>query len=262
MQGLLKKIHETEVEYVKKFSEYYEDNDVIKFWDDSLANMYTHNFILIKKGYDIGNIKEIILNELIKRKKEGLDFLRVEFNFTIDNCMFNNFAIKPDVTKYDYMYIKPDMSKFLMKKQNCIIKKAISEKVLQDGIEVDILANESDIEKDFVRKRIYRKTEVYKRTASNLDLYVCYNGEIPVGNCEMMLNNDIAKIEDFDILKEHQRRGFGTSVMKYLLEQANNQGIEIVYLITDSKDTAKEMYKKCGFKKAGKKTELFFDLNK
>ncbi|MCB2290896.1 GNAT family N-acetyltransferase [Clostridium sp. CS001] len=107
---------------------------------------------------------------------------------------------------------------------------------------------------------IYRKSEVYTKSNSNLDLYVCNYRGIPIGNCELMLNSDIAKIEDFDILNDYQRKGFGTSVVKYLLEEAKENSVEFVYLITDSVDTAKEMYKKCGFKKAGEKTELFFDL--
>jgi len=71
----------------------------------------------------------------------------------------------------------------------------------------------------------------------------------------------VGRIEDFDILQKYQRKGFGTSVLKHLLEEARANCVEFVYLITDSGDTAKEMYKKCGFKKAGEKTELFFDLS-
>ncbi|MEK6265253.1 MAG: GNAT family N-acetyltransferase [Clostridium sp.] len=67
-------------------------------------------------------------------------------------------------------------------------------------------------------------------------------------------------MEDFDILKNYQRKGFGTSLLKYLLEEAKDNSVKFVYLITDSGDTAKDMYKKCGFKKAGEKTELFFNL--
>lgn len=144
----------------------------------------------------------------------------------------------------------------------CTVKKAISQKVLQDGIEVDILANKSGMGKDFATKRIHRKSEVYQRPDSSLDLYVCYYQDIPVGNCELMFSNDIAKIEDFDILENYQRQGYGTSVIKHLLGQVKEKNIDYAYLITESEDTAKEMYKKCGMKKVGEKTELFFDLNK
>ena len=261
MLNLLGKIYNTEVEYVNLFSQSYESNNIIRFRDDCIPDMYTHNFIFIKNNYGIDKTEEIILTELEQRKKEGLNFLRVELNFSIDNDLLNKLPIKPQITKYDYMYIDPKVCNELDGNKECIIKRATSQAVLNDGIEVDILANEPDMGKDFANRRIYRKSEVYKQSNINLNLYVCYYEENPVGNCEFMYNDGIAKIEDFDILKKYQRKGFGTSLIKHLLNEANEKEIDIVYLITDNEDTAKEMYKKCGFKKVGEKIELFFDLS-
>ncbi|MBU3144593.1 GNAT family N-acetyltransferase [Clostridium sp. CF012] len=251
----------TEIVYIKKFTESYEDDEIIRFYDKNLQGMYMHNFTLIKNSVCRDKFRKIIFDELEKRKDENANFLRIEFNFSIEDNFINNLPVVPEVTKYDYMYIDPKMNDYLVGNEGCIIKRASSEQILKEGIEVDILANESAMGTEFARKRIYRKSEVYKELTSNLDLYVCtYNG-ISIGNCEFMLNNDIAKIEDFDILKSYQRKGFGTSVLKYLLEEAKENCVEFVYLITDSCGTAKEMYEKCGFKKAGEKTELFFDLS-
>ncbi|MBZ9687428.1 GNAT family N-acetyltransferase [Clostridium estertheticum] len=258
---MFSKFSRTDIIYAKKFSENYENNEIIRFYDDNLKDMYMHNFTFIKKSVCKDNFRKIIFDELEKRKVENAKFLRIEFNFSIEDDFINNLPVTPKVTKYDYMYINPQMCDYLTGNEECNLTKALSEKVLNDGIEVDILANQLAMGSEFARKRIYRKSEVYKQHNSNLDLYVCdYNG-ISIGKCEFMLNNDIAKIEDFDIIKNYQRKGFGTSVIKHLLEEAKNQCIEFVYLITDSGDSAKEMYKKCGFKKAGEKTELFFDLS-
>lgn len=258
---MFNKFSSTEIVYTKKFTENYEDNEIIRFYDINLQDMYMHNFTLIKNSVCKDRFRKIIFDELEKRKDENANFLRIEFNFFIDDDFINNFPVVPKVTKYDYMYIDPRMGDYLTGNKGCVIKKALSEEILKKGIEVDILANESAMGAEFAKKRIYRKSEVYKQLNSNLNLYVCdYNG-VPIGNCEFMLNNDIAKIEDFDILKNYQRKGFGTSVLKHLLKEAKENCVEFVYLITDSGDTAKEMYKKCGFKKAGEKMELFFDLS-
>jgi spore maturation protein CgeE len=261
MVNMFSKFSSTEIVYIKKFTENHEDNNIIRFCDNKLPDMYMHNFTLIKNSVGKDEFRKIILKELEKRKDEKSNFLRIEFNFSIGDDFISNLPVVPEVTKYDYMYIQSNMSEHLNAREECIIKKAVSEKVLKEGIEVDILANESDMGTEFARKRIYRKSEVYKQLDSNLDLYVCYYKGIPIGNCEFMLNNDIAKIEDFDILKNYQRKGFGTSVIKHLLEEAKEHCVEFVYLITDSDDTAKEMYKKCGLKKIGEKTELFFELS-
>ncbi len=261
MVNMFSKFLITEIEYTKKFTENHEGKEIIRFYDYKLPDMYMHNFTFIKNSVCKNKFREIILDELANRKKENADFLRIEFNFFIKDDFIDKLPIAPQITKYDYMYIDPKMSGDLTGNEGCVIKKALSSEVMEKGIEVDILANKSDMGTEFAKKRIYRKAEVYKQPDSNLDLYVCdYNG-ISIGNCEFMLNNDIAKIEDFDILKDYQRKGFGTSVIKHLLEEANEHGVEFVYLITDSGDTAKEMYKKCGFEKAGEKTELFFNLS-
>jgi len=47
-----------------------------------------------------------------------------------------------------------------------------------------------------------------------------------------------------------------------MLKDCYEKGIEEAYLITDSDDTAKDMYKKCGFSKIGEKTELHYFIEK
>ena len=258
---MFSKFSSTEIVYTKKFTENYEGKEIIRFYDNNLLDMHMHNFTFIKNNICKNEFRKIILDELENRKRKNTDFLRIEFNFFIKDDFINDLPVVPQVKKYDYMYIDPQMSDYLAANDGCIIKKALSEKVLKDGIEVDILANQSAMGTEFARKRIYRKSEVYKQLNSNLNLYVCYYNGIAIGNCELMLNNDIAKIEDFDILKNYQRRGFGTFAIKHILKESKEHCVKFAYLITDSEDTAKEMYKKCGFKKAGEKTELFFDLS-
>jgi len=258
---MFNKFSSSEIAYTKKFTEKYEDDEIIRFYDNNLPDMYMHNYTLIKNSICIDKFRKIILKELENRKNEKANFLRIEFNFSIEDDYLNNLPVAPQIGKYDYMYIEPKMSEYLSVREGCVVKKAISEKIFKDGIEVDIVANESAMGIEFAKKRIDRKSQIYNELNSNLNLYVCYYNNIPVGNCEFMLNSDIGKIEDFDILKDYQRKGFGTSVLKHLLEEAKEYELKFVYLITDSDDTAKEMYKKCGFKKIGEKTELFFDLS-
>lgn len=246
-----------EIEYSKQFCETYNNTNFIRFWDDNLTDMYTHNFTLIKNTKDI---YEILINELDKRKTEAKSFLRIETNCSIDESIINKLPITPEITIYDYMCIETDKYKLLNGNPNCIVKKTINKEILKDGIEVDILANQGCMGVDFAQKRIKRKSDIYRLNTSNIDLYVCYHNDIAIGNCELMLQNTMAKIEDFDIIEDYQKKGFGTSVLKHLLKQASEANIELAYLITDSSDTAKEMYKKNGFYKSGEKTEFFFNL--
>lgn len=258
---MFSKFSNIELVYVKKFTENYEDSEIIRFYDNKLPDMYMHNFTFIKKSVSKEKFRKIILAELEKRKKEKAGFLRIEFNFSITDDFINDLPAIAEVSKYDYMYIDPKISYPLTGKEGCVIKKALSDSVLKEGIEVDILANQSAMGAVFAEKRIHRKVEVYKQPDSNLNFYVCYYNGKAVGNCEFMVSDGIAKIEDFDILENYQRKGFGTNLVRHLLEEAKEEGVHLVYLMTDGGDTAKEMYIKCGFKKLGEKTELFFDLS-
>lgn len=76
----------------------------------------------------------------------------------------------------------------------------------------------------------------------------------------MFLNDNVAKIEDFDVAPEMQRKGFGTTILKEMVLIAIEHGAKIIYLITDNDDTAKDMYKKCGMIKVGEKTELIYNF--
>ncbi len=74
----------------------------------------------------------------------------------------------------------------------------------------------------------------------------------------LFIKDGISKIEDFDILEEYQRQGYGTSVLRRLLEESGSSNMDFAYLTTDNADTAKEMYKKCGFSIEGIMTSLLF----
>lgn len=257
---MLNELINTEIQYTKKFSQSIEGEYIIRFWDNNLPAMYTHNFTFLKNSISLNKLQNVILNELKLAREKRKKFLRIEANFAIDNNTISGLPINPEVSRYDFMFIKSSKYGFLSGNPNCIIKEAVTPQILCDGIEVDILANKGAMGMEFATRRIERKADIYKAPNSNISLYVCYNNDIPIGNCELMIQSNIAKIEDFDIIEKYQRRGFGTSVLKHLLKKANNCGAQISYLITDSDDTAKEMYEKNGFNKIGEKTELFFNI--
>ena len=250
---------DTEIGYTKCFSKYFEDEKIVRFRDNHICDMYSHNYTLIKDYMSEQEINYLITEEIMRSKKEHKNFLQIECNFNIKSDLLNSFKNKPEVTIQDYMYITPDKFNALCGNNECTITVAETVTVMEDGIKVDILANSSAMGEEFAYKRIQRKAMVY-REDNSLSFFVCYHNEVPIGNCELFLNKKIAKIEDFDILESYQRKGFGTSVLKELLKCSNKFGAEIVYLLTDSENTAKDMYKKCGFLKAGAKTILNFSI--
>ncbi|MGM0379597.1 MAG: GNAT family N-acetyltransferase [Bacillota bacterium] len=257
---MFKKLKEMEIKYVRNFSKVEETKDYIRFRDKKLPNMHMHNFTLIKDTISDKKVINLIDKEIQLNKKLNKEFLRFEMNFSVDENIINKLNYNIEVTKYNYMYIATDKYKKLNDNKNSKIKIANNNQILEDGIKVDIIANKDIMGEKFAKKRINRKKEVYENSKSNLRFFVCYNKDKPIGNCELMLGEDIAKIEDFDIIKKYQRKGFGTSMLKYLMKYLKNKSIKYLYLITDDSDTAKEMYRKCGLINLGQKTELFIKL--
>lgn len=253
------KLMDTEVAYVQCFSESVTRDRIITFWDDNIPDMYSHNYSLVTGPIPSAEFVTLITELIELYKSKDKTFLQVETDFPLEDDVLKSLPLSPDVTVMDFMLVRSDKYDTLVGNEDCSIVVARGEEVLSDGMKVNILANTVGVGADFAQRRIARKVEGY-RAANCLDLYVCYHRGEPIGLCELFMNGDVAKIEDFEILEAYQKKGFGTSVLKHLMGQAKEQGAEWAYLITDNADTAKEMYLKCGFEFAGQKTQLHFTL--
>lgn len=257
---MIEKIIDVELKYKACFSEFKDCSTYIRYSDLKLLDMRAHNNIVIKRGTSEELKREIILAEMNLRKEEGYDFLKVISFDSIHQDTIDKFIIKPEVDIYDYMIIESRLSCELKTKENTTVMVANNSNALSDGRAVDIEANKTNMGEEFAIRRIDRKIKVYNDKNIPLNLYVCYDHEGPVGNCELFLDDHIAKIEDFDILQNYQKMGYGTHFLKELLSETSKCGIDYAYVVTDHFDSAKDMYRKCGFRYIGSVTELLFTL--
>lgn len=256
---LYERILGTELKYVKCFSDYIEEQKIIRFKDSKLVDMYMHNFIFLKELMKKDELRIFTEKKLKEVQREDKKYLHIMMDYGIKPHDLKSVIPKPEITEYCFMAATPKDFKKLNIKDDCYVLKADTLEILNDGNLVDIQANKSAMGEEFARKRIKRKSEVYKNNP-NLNLYVCYKGKKPIGKCELFIEDGIAKIEDFDITKEYQKQGYGTSMLRKLLEESLCADVDIVYLITDYFDTAKDMYKKCAFSTWGMKTSILFKL--
>lgn len=235
----------------------------VRFADDEIRDMYSHNFTYVLDGVSDEAFHEIISKELEYRKKDGKRYLRIVTETMVDDEFLASLPIKPEVEYMEYYGIQSSVYPMIKTRDGVAVKAAKDPLTMEHGRFVDVAANYEDMEMEFAIRRIDRKSKVYSNNKEPMDLYVCYDGHEPVGNCELMFDRDngIAKIEDFDILKIHQRKGYGSTVIHHLLKVCHEQGIEDVYLLTGKDETAREMYMKLGFKKLGERMELMFGIN-
>ena len=251
------KILNCEMAYYKCFSSAHEDGNIIEFRDDKLKDMYDHNFAYISKAPSNSDLQEIVKNEISKRRSEGSDFCNILINSEIDSLRPLVFENTPEVSIdgfYSFDISNIDSFKTV---DGAFVEQVTDQKRLDDLLYCNLQYDEAHLGKEFCTRRCYRRGEVYL-SEGGINSYVCYyNGDI-VGNCDMLIHDKVAKIEDFTVNPQCQRRGFGTTILKHLIQTAIDQSCDLIYLVTDEEDTPKEMYKKLGFSKVGERTDLFF----
>ena len=250
------KILNCEIEYTKCFAQVIESQNFMRFKDDLLKDMYDHNFTLIKNSNSEDELCSLIEDEIILRK--DFNYCNIVSLIPISNKIAQKFENKPEISIKGFYLFDAPKPLDLNKKEGCTISKVSSEKMMTDRLHLD-LEQDEDMSVDFCTRRLNRRKEIYLST-EGIDSYVCYdNGEV-LGSCDLFVNNGVAKIEDFAVSPTKQRQGYGKMILNYIIEAALKSGASIIYLVTDEEDTAKEMYLKCGFKKIGEQTDLFFKI--
>lgn len=253
------KIIDCELEYTRCFSEVFENEEIIRFYDDQLYDMYYHNFTYIKKSMSDIELKRNIQNEISLRLSEKSNFCNIILNSFVSSTLLSMLKYKPEISTNGYYSF--DISKFsrLNAISDCTIKKVNNLEMVDDILFSDLQHDGEKLGKDFCTRRCYRRGKVYI-SDKGVNSYVCYHNGHIIGNCNLFLHKGVAKIEDFAVIPAYQHRGYGTTILKELIDIAIREDIHTIYLVTDEDDTPKEMYKKIGFNKIGERTDLFFKL--
>jgi spore maturation protein CgeE len=251
------KIIECEFEYTKCFSEFYENQNIVRFRDNQLNDMFYHNYTYIKKSMDEIELNQVIQDEITLRLSEGSNYCNIFLNSVINSSLLSILKYKPEISKNGYYSFDITHFQRINELSGCIIKKVENQEMIDNILFCDLQHDEKSLGKDFCTRRCYRRGKVYI-SDKGVNSYVCYhNGDI-IGNCDLFIYNGVAKIEDFSVIPKYQRKGYGTTILKSLIDIAIKENCKTIYLVTDEDDTAKEMYLKIGFNKIGERTDLFF----
>jgi GNAT superfamily N-acetyltransferase len=89
-----------------------------------------------------------------------------------------------------------------------------------------------------------------------IDYYFVYDIDKPVGFIEVFQYKDAAKLENFSILEEYQKKGYGSCLFNHVLNELKRMGIKDIYLTADYKDTPKVMYERMGFTMVGRSYQV------
>lgn len=261
---MINKYREIENEYINIFSVHENCGGYDRFYDDMLPGMYAFNCIFIKDSSG-GEICGLLADKLKEYEDRNQDFLKVlihpEVMFTDEQkseAAGMGFELKTNI----YMRLSRYNNQRFEKREGCIVKRACTDEEFQHISMLDIKSStEAGIPEDFAVDKAARKRDVYKSKDNSLEAYIAYFDGEPAGKCELFIQDGYAKIEDFDVIEKHQRKGIGTTMLRSMIEDAITGEAENIYLIADKDDTPRDMYSKLEFETIGEEIELFRAVN-
>lgn len=263
--NLLDRVTACDIAYMKCFCETKEQPDFIKFQDDLIPDMHSHNYIWVKNIENDNAFIQLIESEIVNNKKSGKNFCLIRCHTHINYSVLTQLSHVPEVSVSGYYAVdvsNPSNLSILSdsnKIKDCRVLKVDDAEMVEDILKLDLEHDEKELGREFCTRRVYRRKEVYL-SGKGVDSYICYDKNKAVGNCDLFIHNDAAKIEDFAVSPRYQRKGYGTAILKSLIETALEKNVDIVYLEADEDSTAKEMYKKLGFVKVTDFTDLLFSF--
>lgn len=254
----MEKIKACERKYIECFSKATKHHDFIRFCDEMIPDMHYHNFTRIESNNNSPLI-EIIEREISHSRNLNKVFCLIRCHVPVNESVLALLSHKPEVSISGYYLFDLSFLPNLNSVANCSIRKVNKVEMLEDLLHLDLLHDGKSLGKDFCTRRIYRRKNVYL-SDEGVNSYICYAGGEAVGNCDLFIFEDTAKIEDFAVAPLKQRKGYGTAMLRAMIEIALKKNATTIYLETDVDGTAKEMYEKCGFSKIYEFTDLHFTL--
>jgi len=251
------KIMRCERKYAECFCIASEQQDFTRFRDALIPDMYYHNYTWVKNAKDDLALIRLIEDEINCSKRTGRDFCLVRCPMPVSKSILAQLSHTPEVAMSGYyLFDISDLPK-LNSTAQCSIHKVDKPEMVEDILRLDLEHDEDSLGGDFCTRRVYRRKDVYLSN-EGVDSYVCYDSDGAVGSCDMFIFGDTAKIEDFAILPRKQRKGYGTAILKILIDIAIKRNATTIYLETDTDGGAQQMYLKCGFSKVFEFTDLIF----
>lgn len=253
------RIVDCETSYYQCFAQTTETADVLRLRDPLLQDMYYHNISIMKASADTTAISGIVERERAVRLGEKAGFLNILSFRAVDDSLIIEVYPEASLSLNGYYQLDISFLPLWKVRPGCTIERISSQAMVEDALYSDLQLDGERLGRDFCTRRVYRRSKVYMAD-EGVDSYNCYDNGQMVGNCDLFIHKGVAKIEDFTIIPQYQRQGYGTTILKYLVQKALDAQCHIIYLVTDEDDTPKQMYTKLGFYKIGERTDMFFDL--
>ncbi|MDY0294274.1 MAG: GNAT family N-acetyltransferase [Acholeplasmataceae bacterium] len=237
----LKQVIQHEKLYVELFSKTIDTSYGYEAEDLNQRDKYYHNYLDITQ--DIASDKDI-KSYITKTQKHGFSVIRLENGIKINPSFYENEIVDCDG------YYGNDITSIIIHPKSSITIERVNPQ--NDDPFFDFLYEDSKAYGEtYALGNVKRQKEVLTHQSSQYMYFKAVENNQTIGTLNVFMHGDNAKLDDFAIAEEKQRKGFGSQLMYEVLQFLKTQGITYVYLVTDQNGTAKNMYQTWGFKALG-----------
>lgn len=235
-------IIDTVKKYTAVFSQMEKFDQGIRFTDPNIPDMHYHNYFLLSDRA-LSHSREIETDEMSFRKNHHQNFYQIEI-FDVLKDDVKDYFNERDLSETEFLSVPIDRIKLQDRELNVTVKIAESDADHEMGKEIDCFSFGYDM-KDFAIRRYDRKRSEYD--AKKIFNFICFQGDEVIGSCDFFINGKYGRIEDFDVIEKHQRKGYGSAILNEIRKFGLKNDVKILFLGVDKDNSAKEMYAKLGF---------------
>ena len=259
MNELLDHIMVCEEAYIRCFCEVKDEGQFIRYEDPQILDMYDHQFIKLKEMVSDEALQEIVNKETKMRIEQHQPACEIKLVDAPQVIPVSYSQVAAEVEHLGIYVCNLEKVESWSVLSGCELKQIKTNEDIEDLAKLDIISDGESCGEDFCKRRASRRGKVYTAD-EGCDSHLLYYKEEIVARCDLFVEGETAKIEDFVVRPDAQRKGIGTTFLKVLVQKAIGRGAKIVYLVADEDDTPKEMYLKLGFNKVKDLYTLFWKL--
>lgn len=224
--------------YVKMFSQTFDYPFGYEAFDVHQRDKYYHNYLEITKDCFTTND---INDYLLKSQPFGFTVIKVNHPLALDP-LFKQDAI----VDCDGIYGN-DITSITIPLSSTIEVTQVDPN--NDQTFFDFLYEDSKTYGiSYAKGNVKRQKEVLSQFENQYVYFKAVLDDQVIGTLNVFTHEKMAKLDDFSIREDMQRKGFGSYLMHEVIKHLKSKGITYVYLVTDYNGTAKQMYQTWGFK--------------
>ncbi|HSL93676.1 MAG TPA: hypothetical protein VK905_03660, partial [Bacillota bacterium] len=116
----MKELFTTELKYLQAFCLVEEADELLRFSDREIPDMYSHNLTYVKAHVPSSDLPAIISREISLAKRQGKNFLNVQTDIEVDPAALPGLPVAPTACcLYDYYVFDRSDTQGLRNRDNC-----------------------------------------------------------------------------------------------------------------------------------------------